>query len=60
MARLLTISEAARELGCSVEWLRAAELSGKIPIARRDINSWRRYSPDDVKEIKRLLFPTRK
>lgn len=60
MARLLTISEAARELGCSVEWLRAAELNGKIPVARRDINGWRRYSPQDVEQIRRLLFPTRK
>lgn len=60
MARLLTISEVARELGCSVEWLRAAEVTGRITTARRDINGWRRYSPQDVEQIRRLLFPTRK
>ena len=60
MARLSTISEVARELGCSVEWLRAAEATGKIPRAARDINGWRRYSPENVKTIRKCLFPGRK
>ena len=60
MNRLLTISEAARQLGCSVEWLRTAEDRGKIPSARRDMNSWRRYSLDDVETLREVMFPRRK
>jgi len=60
LQRLLTISEVARKLGCSVEWLREAEAIGRIPAAKRDINGWRRYVPEDVKEIKRRLFPSEK
>lgn len=60
MNRLLTVSEVARRLGCSVEWLRAAESQGKIPEARRDMNGWRRYSVADVKALREVLFPRRK
>ena len=60
MNRLLTISEVARQLGCSVEWLRTAEEHGKIPRAMRDMNSWRRYSLDDVETLREVLFPSRK
>ena len=35
MERILTVSEAARELGRSERWLRKAEAKGKIPKARR-------------------------
>ena len=31
MNRFVTISEAARQLGCSTEWLRTVEHQGKIP-----------------------------
>lgn len=57
MSELITASEAARMLGCSVEWLRVAEKEGKIPKAKRDVNGWRRYSPDDVKALRNTLFP---
>ena len=55
--RWLRIGEVARELGCSVEWLRDAEKLGKIPPAKRDINGWRFYEEEDIEEIKRRLFP---
>ena len=58
MDRLVTISEAARVLGCSVEWLRSAEHLGRIPKARRDMNGWRRYSSNDVELLKEVLFPS--
>ena len=58
MDRMLTISEAARALGCSVEWLRSAEHLDRIPKARRDINGWRRYSFNDVEVLKEVLFPS--
>lgn len=58
MNRLLTISEAARQLGCSVEWLRMAEPRGKIPRARRDMNAWRRYSLEDIEALREVMFPT--
>ena len=58
--RLLTISEVARELGRSTDWLREAERKGKIPRARRDLNGWRVYSDEDIANIKRLLVPNSK
>ena len=59
MKKTLTVSEAARELGRSERWLRSAEVTGKIPRARRDINGWRVYTSDDVSELRRLILPDR-
>ena len=53
--RLLNVTEAARVLGMSEDWLRLAEKRGKIPRARRDINNWRVYSQEDIALIKKLL-----
>jgi DNA-binding transcriptional MerR regulator len=58
MDRTLTVSQAARELGCSEKWLRNSEVKGKIPKARRDINGWRIYTIEDIEKIKRLLVPS--
>ena len=58
MDRILTVSEAARELGRSEKWLRNAEAKGKIPRARRDLNGWRVYTEEDVAKIKELLVPS--
>jgi DNA-binding transcriptional MerR regulator len=55
MERLLNVSEAARELGMSADWLRDAEARKKIPKARRDLNSWRIYSQEDLDLIKKLM-----
>jgi DNA-binding transcriptional MerR regulator len=58
MPRLLKVSEVARELGRSVDWLREAETKGKIPRARRDLNGWRVYTEEDVERLRQLLMPS--
>lgn len=55
MNRVLTVSEAARELGRSEKWLRNAERKGKIPKARRDLNGWRVYTYEDVAKLHELI-----
>lgn len=58
MERIFTVSEAARELGRSERWLRDAEKLGKIPKARRDLNSWRVYTEEDLEHLRQLLAPS--
>jgi DNA-binding transcriptional MerR regulator len=52
------ISEAARELGLSAEWLRQGEKQGSLPPARRDRNGYRYYTHVDIEythvDIERL------
>ena len=55
--KFFRVSELARELGVSVDWLREAEKSGKLPKARRDLNGWRIYTEEDVERLKKLLVP---
>lgn len=55
MDTILTVSQAARELGRSERWLRDAERRGKIPKAKRDLNGWRVYTIDDIVKLKELL-----
>ena len=51
--RTYRISEVARELGISVEWLRKGEDRGFFPQARRDpTNSHRYYTHEDVERLK--------
>lgn len=57
MGRILTVSEAARQLQRSERWLRNAEAKGKIPKARRDLNNWRVYTQEDIAKLKELLIP---
>ena len=57
MEKVLRVSEAARLLGRSEKWLRDAEAKGKIPKARRDLNSWRVYTEEDIQRIMALLMP---
>lgn len=59
MQAIFTVSMAARELGCSERWLREAEKKGRIPIARRNLNGWRVYLPEDIARIKELLAPSK-
>ena len=54
------ISQVARELGVSVDWLRQAEKDRRIPRAKRQLSGWRVYSPEDVATIRALLIPTAK
>ena len=55
--QLFTISEAARELGLSAEWLRQGEKRGSLPPARRDRNGYRSYTAEDLVRLRnrRLL-----
>lgn len=55
--RHFTVSEAAREIGCSERWLREAEKRGKLPRARRDLNGWRVYTLEDIATIRSLVVP---
>ena len=55
---IYSISEAARRLGLSAEWLRRGEKRGSLPIARRDRNGYRYYTPEDVERLRnRRLLP---
>ena len=51
------VSQVARFLGCSETWLRRAEQSGKIPKAKRDINTWRYYTMEDIAVLQAALQP---
>jgi DNA-binding transcriptional MerR regulator len=46
------ISEAARELGISAEWLRVGEKRGYFPLALRDGNGHRYYTQDDIERMR--------
>jgi DNA-binding transcriptional MerR regulator len=46
------ISEAARELGISAEWLRVGEKRGYFPLALRDRNGHRYYTEDDIERMR--------
>jgi DNA-binding transcriptional MerR regulator len=46
------ISEAARELGISAEWLRVGEKRGYFPLALRDRNGHRYYTQDDIERMR--------
>jgi DNA-binding transcriptional MerR regulator len=47
-----SISEAARELSLSAEWLREGERRGALPLARRDRNGYRYYTPADIERLR--------
>jgi len=46
------ISEAARELGISIEWLRKGEARGFFPPALRDRNGQRYYTEEDMERMR--------
>jgi DNA-binding transcriptional MerR regulator len=48
------ISEAARELGISIEWLRAGERRGFFPPALRDRNGHRYYTEEDLERMRSM------
>lgn len=55
MGKLLLVSEVARSLGRSINWLSKAERKGKIPDAKRDLNNWRAYTEEDIEKLRQLL-----
>ena len=54
---IFSISEVARELGLSAEWLREGEKRGSLPPAKRDRNGYRYYTLQDIERLRnrRLL-----
>jgi DNA-binding transcriptional MerR regulator len=50
--KIYGISEAARELGLSAEWLRKGEKRGVLPPARRDRNGHRYYTAEDIERLR--------
>jgi DNA-binding transcriptional MerR regulator len=49
---IYSISEAARELSLSAEWLREGEKRGALPLARRDRNGYRYYTSADIERLR--------
>jgi DNA-binding transcriptional MerR regulator len=47
------ISEAARELGISIEWLRTGERRGFFPPALRDRIGHRYYTEEDIERMRK-------
>jgi DNA-binding transcriptional MerR regulator len=56
--RIYNISQTARVLGLSAEWLRQGERRGSLPLARRDRNGYRYYTTEDIERLRnrRLLL----
>ncbi len=52
----MRIAQLAKELGFSADWIRRMEREGRIPYAPRDLNGHRRYSREDVKWLRELIF----
>lgn len=57
---VLSISEAAEQLGVSVHYLRLAERLGVVPEPQRSAGGHRRYSPEAVDQLRRLGVGERK
>ena len=49
---IYSISEAARKLSLSAEWLREGEKRGVLPLARRDRNGYRYYTQADIERLR--------
>ena len=49
-----SVSETARELGTSADWLREGEKRGLLPPARRNLNGHRFYTLTDIEVLKRM------
>lgn len=52
----MRIGDVAKRLAVSKSWLRKLERQGKIPRARRDRNKQRRYTPEDLEQIRQFLY----
>ena len=57
---ILTISQAADELGVTASWLRFGERLGALPLVRRNRSGWRYYTPEDIERLRRLGVGERK
>ncbi len=55
---IYSVSDAARELSLSADWLRRGEKRGSFPPAKRDRNGYRYYTVEDLKRLRnRRLVP---
>jgi DNA-binding transcriptional MerR regulator len=50
--QIFSVSEAARELGLSAEWLRRGEKRGALPPARRSRRGHRIYTAEDIDRLR--------
>ena len=55
-AEIYSVSEAARKLGLSADWLRQGEKRGSLPPARRDRNGYRYYTTEDLDRLRNRRF----
>jgi putative resolvase len=55
-SKIYSISEAARELGLSAEWLRQGEKRGSLPPANRDRRGYRYYTSEDIERLRNRRF----
>ena len=55
----MRIGGLAQAVGVGPDWVRRLEGEGRIPPAPRDRNGHRRYSLEDVKKVRDLLFRAR-
>ena len=52
----MRVTNVARRLGVSPDWLRHLERNGRIPVAQRDRNGHRRYTEGDLERLREVLF----
>ncbi len=55
----MRVVDVSRELSVSRDWLRRLEKLGIIPSIPRDRNGYRRYTPEMVAMIRRVIFSAR-
>jgi DNA-binding transcriptional MerR regulator len=51
----MTITEVADQIGVASKTIMRWEKAGKIGRSKRDYRGWRVYSPEDVREIERMV-----
>ena len=52
-APIYSVSDAAREVGLSADWLRRGEKRGSFPPAKRDRNGHRYYTEEDLERLRK-------
>jgi len=51
----MTITEVAGQIGVASKTIMRWEKAGKIGKSKRDYRGWRVYSPEDVREMERMV-----
>ena len=52
----MRVTEAAKRLGVSADWIRRLERLGRIPPAARDVNGHRRYTSNNLTHLRGLIL----